>query len=206
MLSMQPLIYIDCHVTKTNMWKLFFYLLFVSVSLSSCVKSNPAPVINPIPVVDPNSVIKLGGLNGAKSDTVQSGYEQVYDGQWKWMGTIRGIYYPDLTIDSPIVLSLAADNSYNVTLNGQLSMQGTYSTDSSTFGNNIIFNDIVQPAGDTISVTTGNMTRLCFNYSQIGRLTIFRNNEISVSGDTLTLLRTPITPETPVSLFKRIGH
>jgi hypothetical protein len=187
------------------MYRLFFCLLFVSVSLGSCVKSNPPLVINPIPVVDPSSVIKFGGLNGTKSDTVQTGYELVYDGHWKWLGTIRGIYFPDPITDSPIVLSLAADNSYSVTLNGQLAMQGTYSIDSSTFWNNIIFNNIVQPAGDTISITTGNITRLCFNYSEIGRLTIFRNNEISVSGDTLTLLRTPITPETPVSLFKRIN-
>jgi|HubBroStandDraft_6_1064221.scaffolds.fasta_scaffold531791_1 hypothetical protein len=203
---MQPLNLIDCHVTKTNMYRLFLCLLFVTVSLGSCVKSNPALVINPIPVVNPSSIIQFGGLNGAKSDTVQSGYELVYDGQWKWIGTIRGIYFPDPITDSPIVLRLAADNTYSVTLNGQLSMQGTYSTDSSTFWNNIIFNNIIQPAGDTISVTTGNITRLYFNYSQIGGLTIFRNNEISVSGDTLTLLRTPITPETPVSLFIRIGN
>ena len=129
-----------------------------------------------------------------------------YDGQWQWIGTSSGLFRTIPLADSPVVLTLNPDSSYRVTLNSQLSLQGTFSSDSSTFWNNITFNNITEPAGDTTSVTIGNVTELYFNYSQIGRLVIYQNDELSISGDTLTLLRTPITPETPVSLFKRIGN
>jgi hypothetical protein len=167
-------------------------LLFLSVALFSCTKSEPAALINP------------GGPN--KSNAVQQGTGQLYNGQWQWIGTSSGLLSTSPIIDSPVVLSFETDNSYNVKLAGQLSFQGTYLTDSSTFWNNIKFNNITQPFGDTTSVTVGNITEAYFNYSQIGRLVIYQNDEISISGDTLTLLRYPITPETPVSLFKRIGN
>jgi hypothetical protein len=169
-------------------------LLFLSVYLVSCTKSEPAVIVNP------------GGPNGEKSNGGQSGNEQPYHGQWRWIGTSSGLFSTIPMNDSPVVLSLEPDNSYNVTLGGQLSLQGTYTTDSSTYWNNIKFNNITEPAGDTTSVTIGNITELYFNYSQIGRMVIYQNDEISISGDTLTLLRTPITPETPVSLFKRISN
>ena len=174
------------------MGRLLVCFLLLSVYLASCTKSEPAVSINP------------GGPNEVKSNSGQSGNEQPYNGQWKWIGTTIGLYRPAPIIDSPVVLSLETDNSYNVTLAGQLSLQGTYSIDSSTFWNNIKFNNITQPFGDTTSVTVGNMTEAFFNYSQIGRLVIYQNDELSISGDTLTLLRYPITPETPVNLFKRI--
>jgi hypothetical protein len=174
--------------------RLFAIILFLSLYLISCTKSEPAVLINP------------GGPNQVKSNGGQSGNEQPYNGQWQWIGTTIGIFRPSSIVDSPVVLSLETDNSYNVTLAGQLSLQGTYSTDSSTFWNNIKFKNITLPFGDTTSVTIGNMTEVFFNYSQIGRLVIYQNDEMTISGDTLTLLRTPITPETPVSLFKRIGN
>ena len=173
--------------------RLLVPFLFLSVYLVSCTKSEPAVTINP------------GGPNRAKSNVGQSGNEQPYNGQWQWIST-WGVNRTLALADSPVVLTLNPDNSYSVTLNRQISLQGTFSTDSSANWTNIKFNNITEPAGDTTSVTIGNITELYFNYSQIGRLVIFQNGEISISGDTLTLLRTPITPETPVSLFKRIGN
>lgn len=176
------------------MSRLFVSFLFLSVYLVSCSKSVPAVTINP------------GGPNEVKTNGGQSGNELPYNGQWQWIGTSSGLFDRIPIIDSPVVLSLETDNSYNVTLAWQVSLQGTYSTDSSTFWNNIKFNNITQPFGDTTSVTIGNMTEAYFNYSQIGRLVIYQNDEMTISGDTLTLLRFPITPETPVSLFKRISN
>ena len=175
------------------MGRLLVCFLFLSVYLVSCTKSEPAVLINP------------GGPNNVKSNAGRSGNE-IYNGQWQWISTSSGLSSTNAAVDSPVVLSLETDSSYNITLAGLLSLQGTYSTDSSVFWNNIKFNNITQPSGDTTSVTVGNITYLYFNYSQIGRLVIYQNNEMTISGDTLTLLRTPITPETPVSLFKRIGN
>ncbi len=174
--------------------RLLVSFLLLSVYLVSCTKSESTVTLNP------------GGPNNAKSNVGNSGNEQPYNGQWQWIGTSSGLFSTSASVDSAIVLSLETDSSYNVTIDGQLLLQGTYSTDSSAFWNNIKFNNITQPAGDTTSVTVGNITYLYFNYFQIGRLVIYENDEISISGDTLTLLRTPITPETPVSLFKRIGN
>ena len=172
--------------------QLFAAFFLVSVSLISCVKSEPAVTINP------------GGINDLKSNAGQNSGQ--YDGQWQWIGTSSGLFKTAPLADSPVVLTLNPDSSYHVTLSGQISLQGTFSTDSSTFWNNIKFNNITHPFGDTTSVTVGNITEVYFNYSQIGRLIIYQNEEISISGDTLTLLRTPITPETPVGLFKRISN
>ncbi len=172
--------------------RLFAITFFLSAYLLSCTKSEPAVTINP------------GGPNNAKSNVGQIDNEQSYNGQWQWIGTSSGLFSTIPLEDSPVALTLNPDSSYNVTLNGQISLQGTFSTDSSTYWNNIRFNNITQPFGDTTSVTVGNMTEAFFNYSQIGRLVIYQNDEISISGDTLTLLRYPITPETPVSLFVRI--
>jgi hypothetical protein len=160
------------------MSRLLVYFLILSVYLVSCTKSEPG----------------------------QSGNEQSYNGQWQWISTSRGPSNTSPVVDSPVILSLEPDNSYHVTLSGLLTLRGTFTTDSSTFWNNIKFNDITLPAGDTTTVTRGNITEVYFNYSQIGRLVIFQNDEMTISGDTLTLLRTPITPETPVSLFKRISN
>ncbi len=171
--------------------RLFAAFFLLSVTLISCTKSEPAVLISP------------GGINDSKSNGQNNGQ---YDGQWQWIGTSSGLFRTSPIIDSPVVLSLETNNSYNVTLAGLLSLEGTYLTDSSTFWNNIKFNNITQPFGDTTSVTFGNITEVFFNYSQIGRLVIYQNDELSISGDTLTLLRTPITPETPVILFKRIGN
>ena len=189
---MQPLTLTDCHIRKIIMNRLFAIFFLLSVSLISCTKSEPAVLINP------------GGPNKSNADQLNNG--QLYDGQWKWIGTSSGLFNTIPLVDSAVVLTLNSDSSYYVTLIGQISLQGTFSTDSSTFWNNINFKNITQPFGDTTSVTVGNMTEVYFNYSQIGRLVIYQNDEISISGDTLTLLRTPITPETPVSLFKRIGN
>ena len=166
--------------------------LFLSVYLVSCSKKELGVLINP------------GGPNKSNADQQNSG--QLYDGQWKWIGTSSGLFNTIPLVDSAVVLTLNSDSSYNVTLIGQISLKGTFSTDSSTFWNNIKFNNITQPFGDTTSVTVGNITEIYFNYSQIGRLVIYQNDEMTISGDTLTLLRYPITPETPVSLFKRIGN
>jgi len=174
--------------------RLIVSFLFLSVYLVSCTKSEHPVLVNP------------GGPNGEKSNGDQSGNEQPYNGQWQWIGTSSGLFSTIPLVDSPIVLTLNPDSSYKVTLNGQNSLQGTFSTDSSTFWNNIKFINITQPFGDTTSVTIGNITEVFFNYSQIGLLVIYQNDEIRISGDTLTLLRTPITPETPVSLFKRAGN
>jgi hypothetical protein len=190
---MQPLTLTISQVRKTIMNRLFAGFFLLSVYLLSCTKSEPVVSINP------------GGLNDSKSTAGQKNNGQ-YDGQWQWIGTASGLFRTSPIINSPVVLSLETDNSYNVTLAGQLSLNGTYLTDSSTFWNNIKFINITQPFGDTTSVTIGNMTEAFFNYSQIGRFVIYQNDEMLISGDTLTLLRTPITPETPISLFKRIGN
>jgi hypothetical protein len=190
--GMQPLTLTICQVRKTIMNRLFAGFFLLTVYLFSCTKSEPVVSINP------------GGINDSKSNTGQQKKGQ-YDGQWQWIST-EGVSRTPALADSPVVLTLNPDNSYKVTLNGQLSLQGTFSPDSSTYWTNIKFNNITEPAGDTSSVTVGDITELYFNYSQVGRLVIFQNGEISISGDTLTLLRTPITPETPVSLFKRIGN
>ena len=174
------------------MTRLFTAIFLLSVSLYSCSKSESEVMINP------------GGINNSKSNTDQQNNAQ-YDGQWQWIST-WGVSRTLALADSPVVLTLNPDSTYKVTLSGQLSLQGTFSTDSSAYWTNIKFKNITEPAGDTTSVTIGNITELYFNYSQVGRLWIFQNGEISISGDTLTLLRTPITPETPVSLFKRIGN
>lgn len=174
------------------MSRLFVSFLFLSVYLVSCTKSEPAVTINP------------GGPNKSNADQQNGG--QLYDGQWKWIGTTSGLFNTIPLVDSAVVLTLNSDSSYNVTLVGQISLQGTFSTDSSTFWNDIKFNNITKPYGDTTSVTVGNITEIYFNYSQIGRLIIYQNDEMTISGDTLTLLRFPITPETPVSLFKRISN
>jgi hypothetical protein len=188
---MQPLTLTICQARKTIMNRLFAGFLLLSVYLLSCTKLEPVVSINP------------GGINDSKSNAGQKNDGQ-YDGQWQWIGTSSGLFRTSPIIDSPVVLSLETDNSYNVTLAGLLSLQGTYLTDSSAFWNNIRFNNITQPFGDTTSITWGNITEAFFNYSQIGRLVIYQNDEMLLSGDTLTLLRYPITPETPVSLFKRI--
>ncbi len=170
--------------------RLFAAVFLLSVSLFSCSKSEPSVTTNP------------GGLNKltGQQDNGQFG------GQWQWIGTSSGLFNTIPLADSPVVLTLNPDSSYEVTLSGKVSLQGSFSTDSSAFWNNITFNNITEPAGDTTSVTIGNVTELYFNYSQIGRLVIYQNDEMTISGDTLTLLRTPITPETPVTLFKRVGN
>ncbi len=56
-----------------------------------------------------------------------------------------GIQFELPLADSPVVLTLNPDSSYKVTLIGQISLQGTFSTDSSTFWNNITFNNITEP-------------------------------------------------------------
>lgn len=172
--------------------RLFAAFFLLSVSLISCTKSEPAVTINP------------GGIN-SKSNTDQQNSGQ-FDGQWQWIGTTSGIFNTIPSVDSPVVLSLDSDYSYRVMISGELTLQGTYSTDTSAFYTDLKFNNIDQPAGDTTSVTVGDMTYLYFNYSLVGRLTIYQNNDLSISGDTLTLMRFPLTPETPVSLFKRIGN
>ncbi|HXB29236.1 MAG TPA: hypothetical protein VNW49_05425 [Puia sp.] len=175
------------------MYRPFAAIFLISVSLFSCSKSEPAESINP------------GGINDSKSNTGQQNKAK-YDGQWQWIGTSSGLFSTIPLADSQVVLTLNPDSTYDVTLNGQFSLQGTFSSDSSAYWANIKFNNITEPAGDTTSVTVGNITELYFNYSQVGRLVIYQNDEMTISGDTLTLLRTPITPETPVSLFKRIGN
>jgi hypothetical protein len=189
---MQPLALTNCQVRKAIMNRFLAALFFLSVYLISCSKKESGVLINP------------GGPNKSNADQQDSG--QLYDGQWMWIGTSSGLFNTIPLVDSAVVLTLESDGSYNVTLIGQISLQGTFSTDSSTFWNNIKFNNITKPFGDTTSVTVGNITEVFFNYSQIGRLIIYQNDEITISGDTLTLLRTPITPETPVSLFIRIGN
>jgi hypothetical protein len=171
--------------------RLFALVFLLSVSLFSCSKSESPVLINP------------GGIN-SKANTSQNNGQVA--GQWQWIGTTSGLFNTVPLTDSPVVLTLNPDSSYNVTLSGQVSLQGTFSTDSSTFWNNITFNNITEPSGDTTSVTIGNVTELYFNYAQVGRLVIYQNNELTIAGDTLTLLRTPIAPETPVSLFKRVGN
>lgn len=174
------------------MTRLFTAIFLLSVSLYSCSKSGSDVMINP------------GGINDSKSNTGQNSWR--YDGQWQWIGTSSGLFNSIPLADSPVVLTLNPDSSYIVMLSGQLALQGTFSTDSSIYWANIKFNNIIQPYGDTTSVTIGNTIEAFFNYSQVGRLVIYQNDEITISGDTLTLLRFPITPETPVSLFKRMGN
>lgn len=125
--------------------------------------------------------------------------------QWLWTGTTSGLFSTVALADSPVVLTLNSGNEYNVSLNGQESLQGTYSIDSSAGWSEIEFGNINEPAGTKTIVTSGNVTYLFFNYSQIGRLTLYQNNSMSISGDTLTMLRYPITPETPVSTYVRIA-
>jgi hypothetical protein len=127
-----------------------------------------------------------------------------YDGQWRWIGTSIGPFSTFPPIDSPVVLTMSPGNFYKVTLNGALSIQGTFAADSNAYWTTLKFNNITQPFGDTTSETSGNITEVYFNYSNIGRLVIFQNNRASIAGDTLTLVRYPITPETPVSSFIRM--
>jgi hypothetical protein len=148
------------------------------------------------------------GLVSCKKTTVTPPISP-YNGQWLWIGSSSGFFTIDPSTDSAVVLSLDSDNYYQVTVAGQLSLQGTFTTDSSSDGSMIKFNNINQPAGDTASGTSGNTTSLYFNYILVGRLVIFQYNGISVSGDTLTIARYPFTPETPVSRFVRLtggGH
>ncbi len=152
-------------------------------------------------------VLLTGVFSCTKTENTSTPRSSPNDGQWLWVGTTSGIFSTAPLVDSPVLLSLNTGNNYNVTLKGQVSLEGTYSTDTSGGWNLIKFNNINEPAGNTTSVTSGNITYLYFNYAHVGRLTLFQNNSMSLSitGDTLTLLRYPITPETPVSTFVRLN-
>jgi hypothetical protein len=149
------------------------------------------------------SFILLFGLISCKK-TTQAPPDPPYFGQWLWIGTSSGFFTTDPSKDTAVVLSLGQANLYKITLDGQLSLEGIFATDSSDHWRTLQFSNISQPAGDTTSRTSGNITYLYFNFAKVGRMTIFQNNVIIVSGDTLTMLRNPITPETPVSTFVRV--
>jgi hypothetical protein len=150
-------------------------------------------------------VLTAGLFSCTKTDQTATPESSPNNGQWLWTGTYSGLFSTVSLVDSPVVLSLNSGNNYNVTLNGRVSLHGTYSTDTSAGWNLLKFDNIDEPAGNTTSVTSGNVTYLYFNYAQIGRMTLFQNNSVSLSitGDTLTILRYPITPETPISIFVR---
>jgi hypothetical protein len=148
-------------------------------------------------------VLIVGVFSCTKTTNSNTNQDSSYAGKWLWIGTSSGPFRSNPLVDSPVVLSINSGNLYIVTLNGQISAQGNFTTNSGSNGPVTTFNNITAPSGNSTSGTVGNVTFISFNYIQVGRFFLYQNNLLSISGDTLTMLRYPITPETPVSLFVR---
>src|SRR5579862_9580011 len=143
-------------------------------------------------------IIGLFSCNKTNDSTIAK--NSPYDGHWLWIGTSSGLFKSIPLVDSAVVLSINGSNMYDVTLNGTSSIQGTFTTDTTAPFPITTFNNVTSPYGNNTSGMVGNAYFISFNYFQVGRFFLFQNNTLSISGDTLTMVRSPIIPETPVSL------
>ena len=136
--------------------------------------------------------------------SIQTPQYPSFYGQWQYIGYEVGPGFHAPSPDSTVVLTLSTGNNYGTTLNGKQVMSGTFSIDTSSNRVYLKFNNITQPAGNTTSAVSGNLTFLYFNFSKIGQLTLFENNWTSSPGDTLYLIQSPTIPESTTNYFKRI--
>jgi hypothetical protein len=141
---------------------------------------------------------------GSCKKTIQAPSYPSFNGQWLWIGTGGGVYLMKPSSDSLIILTLGSENNYTTTLNGQLVLQGTFTIDSGSNTLNLIFDNITHPFGNNNSGIIGGAGYVNFNYFKIGQFTLYQVNQTHTPGDTLYLLRSPITPESPVSYFKKL--
>jgi hypothetical protein len=127
-----------------------------------------------------------------------------YIGRWQWISSSFGPRTTTPAADSAVILNLETGNQYQATLNGQIVTAGSFQLNSSSNGPVLQFNNINQPVGNHTSGSTGSGYFIAFNFLQIGQLTLFQYNSTSTPHDTLTLVRSPITPGATVSVFKRM--
>jgi len=127
-----------------------------------------------------------------------------YYGQWLFIQSSSGPGFTTPSPDSVVILTLKPGNTYTVTLNGNTSLQGSFTMDSVAYGVTLDFLNITQPYGTSTIVTTNGPTFLFFNTVKIGQLTLFQKNATSSPGDTLDLTSSPVTPEATNNLFRRI--
>jgi hypothetical protein len=137
------------------------------------------------------------------SKTTQTPSYPSYYGKWQFIAWSFGPSYNIPSPDSVVLLTLKQGNTYTATLNGAISLQGSFTIDSSN-GVTLKFLNINEPYGTNTIVVTNNTTFLFFNTAKIGQLTLFQNNLTSSPGDTLMLTSSPITPDPTYSWFKRI--
>lgn len=140
----------------------------------------------------------------ACSKTVHTPSYPSYYGQWQYIGASFGPGFTTPSPDSVVILTLKSGNTYTVTLNGNSSLEGSFTMDSITYGVTLKFLNITQPYGNNTIATTNGPTFLFFNTAKIGQLTLFEENATSSPGDTLVLTSSPVTPEATNDLFRRI--
>ena len=133
-------------------------------------------------------VLIMGVFSCTKTTNSNALQHSPYEGKWLWIGRTSGLFQSTPLADSPVILSMNPGYLYNVMLKGNISVKGTFTTDSGSAWAATTFNNITMPFGDTTSRMVGNVTFLSFNYVQVGRFFLFQNNELSISGDTLTMI------------------
>jgi hypothetical protein len=128
-----------------------------------------------------------------------------YYGHWQFIAS--GFGGPVNTAPSPdsvVVLNLIQNNTYQISLNGQSTSQGTFSIDSGTNGTILTFNNITQPVGTDTVVVAGNLSYFFYNFIRIGQLTLFQYDRPFLQGDSLVLTQESTGFEYTTDYFRKI--
>lgn len=108
-------------------------------------------------------------------------------GKWKWIGSQAFLLYGVIpSPDSVITLTIRSDGSYDIGLNGYVSMQGSFKIIQDQYNDTIFY--------------FNNFPQTRYN---IGEMAFYRDEELSTFNDTLQLISYPISPEPFVSLFTK---
>jgi len=114
-------------------------------------------------------------------------------GQWKWENSGSGPTAIQSSSVSAVIVQFNPDNTYKIFLNGSIFSTGTYQINLTGNQGSIKFNNITQSPGNNS----------IYNYIIVGQLTLFENEEVNFSSNTLQLTQFPISPEDYISNFSR---
>ena len=90
-------------------------------------------------------------------------------------------------------------------MNGNITIQGSFTIETNSNFLTLKFLNIDQPYGNNTSGSSNGINYVSFNTAKIGQLVLFQENSTSAPGDILSLLSYPITPEATTNIFKRLN-
>lgn len=122
-------------------------------------------------------------------------------GTWTWVHSTAGAWNTAPSVDSVITMTLNTDNTYTTAINGKTFSSGIFQfTGTPTSPATLHFSNIPATA---YSTGPGGEHLIQYGAISVGDLFLFVDNEASLGNDSLTLMRTPISPEDYIGLFTK---